>query len=185
MDTSFGVRYQIFKESDATSPWEPTLTLRACGILPGTYSQDFIFAPGVRSAAVEPEILMRKHFGWPGFGCYADALYRWNRTTSNDQYMTAIGLFQQIKGWEIAAGYRHMQTISGGDIVYNEADPTSIVYPRAVREITDSIEAGFSYTTSKRHIRYAFQTSTVFDGSNTDNKFWFGGSIDIPFSFKK
>ena len=138
----------------------------------------------MRSAAIEPEVLARKHFGWTGFGAYFDGLYRWNRTTGNDQYMTTIGLFQQIKGWELAVGYRHLQTISGGDIVYNPADPSGILYPRDVREINDSIEAGFSYTTSKRHWRYGFHTRTVIDGSNTDKKFWIGGSIDIPFGGK-
>ncbi len=181
MDWSFGVRYQVFNETNRASPWLPTLSLRAGAVLPGSYNEDFPFAPGLRSAAVEPEVLARKHFGWPGLGAYTDLLYRWNRTTGNDQYIAAIGLFQQIKGWELDAGYRHLQTLSGNDIVFNPADPTSLVYPRDVREINDSIQAGFSYTTSRRHIRYAFNATTVFGGNNTDRKFWVGGSIDIPF----
>jgi len=182
MDTAFGVRYQIFNEADAPTPWVPTLTFRAGAVLPGTYDQNFAYAPGFRSAAIEPELLARKHFGWPGLGAYFDGLFRWNRTTGNDEYMTVIGLFQQIKGWELALGYRHLQTISGGDVVLN-ADQ-SVSYPRGVREINDSIEAGFSYTTSKQRIRYGFETRTIFDGSNTDRKFWFGGSIQIPFGGK-
>jgi len=182
MDWSFGVRYQLYNETNTGSPWTPTLTFRAGAVMPGSYDQHFVFAPGLRSTAIEPELLLRKHFGWTGFGVYGDALYRWNRTTGNDQYMTVIGLFQQIKGWELAAGYRHLQTVSGGDIAYDPNNPADIVYPRDVREISDSIEAGFSYTTSKRHFRYAFNSRTVFDGSNTDRKFWVGGSIDIPFS---
>ncbi len=182
IDTSFGVRYQLFNEADyCDCAWIPTLTFRAGAVLPGTYNQHFAFAPGLRSTAVEPELLARKHFGWPGFGAYGDALYRWNRTTGNDQYITTIGLFQQILGWELAAGYRHLQTLSGTDIKFTSGDPTSLVYPRDPREISDSIEAGFSYTTSKRHIRWGFHSRTVFDGSNTDRKFWVGGSVDIPF----
>ena len=182
MDTALGVRYQIFNEADAPAPWAPTLTFRAGAVLPGTYDQNFAYAPGYRSAAIEPEILARKHFGWPGLGAYFDGLFRWNRTTGNDQYITVIGLFQQVKGWELDLGYRHMQTISGGDVVIN-ADQ-SVSYPRGVREISDSIEAGFSYTTSKQRIRYGLETRTTFDGSNTDSKFWFGGSIQIPFGGK-
>jgi hypothetical protein len=181
MDISFGVRYQIFNEKDADSPWIPTLTFRAGAVLPGTYEQSFAFAPGTRSAAIEPEMLMRKHFGWPGLGVYADTLFRWNRTTHNDQYIAVIGFFQQIKGWELAAGYRHLQTIAGSDIVLNGNE---ITYPKDLREISDAIEAGFSYTTSVRHIRYGFQSRTVVDGNNTDAKFWVGGSIDIPFGGK-
>ncbi len=185
MDLSFGVRYQLFNEAKASSPWVPTLTFRAGAVLPGSYDENFVFAPGTRSAAIEPELLLRKHFGWPGFGVYADALFRWNRTTHNDQYLTVIGLFQQIKNWELDVGYRHLQSITGDDIIYRPVAPSTIVYPRDLREINDSIEAGFSYTTSKRHIRYAFHSRTVFDGSNTDKKFWIGGSVDIPFGGQK
>jgi hypothetical protein len=183
MDVSFGVRYQIFNEATAYSPWTPTLTFRAGAVLPGTFDQDLPFAPGLRSASIEPEFLARKHFGWTGLGAYADTLYRWNRTTGNDQYIAAVGLFQQIKGWEIDVGFRHLQTISGGDIILTlnpDGTVNDFVYPRDVREISDAIEAGFSYT-MKCNVRLGFHSRAIIDGSNTDNKFWIGGSIDIPF----
>jgi hypothetical protein len=188
-DWSFGVRYQIVNEAKASSRWLPTLTFRAGAVLPGSYSETIAFMPGLRSAAIEPEMLVRKHFGWPGFGAYGDALYRWNRTTGNDQYIAVIGLFQQIKGWELDVGYRHLGTLSGSDIIY-PVDPAAngglnIIYPRDPRENHDSIEAGFSYTTSKRQWRYGFHCRTVLDGNNSDQKFWVGGSIDIPFGGKK
>jgi hypothetical protein len=179
MDISFGARYQIFNEAEADSPWIPTLTFRAGAVMPGTYDKDFGFAPGLRSAAIEPEFLARKHFGWPGLGAFFDGLYRWNKTTGTDQYITDIGLFQQIKGWELDVGYRHLQTLSGEDIILDAAG--NLTYPRSPREINDAIEAGFSYTTSKKHIRWGFETRTVVDGSNTDTKFWVGGSVQIPF----
>ncbi|EEF63195.1 hypothetical protein [Pedosphaera parvula] len=182
MDFAFGVRYQIFKEDESVSPWQPTLTFRAGAVLPGTYAQDFPFAPGTRSTAVEPEILIRKHFGWPGLGVYGDGLFRWNRTTHNDQYIVSTGLFQQIKGWELNVGYRHLGTITGEDIVLNP--DRSIFYPRMLRENSDSSEAGFSYTTSKRQIQYGFYTRSVWGGSNTDGKFWFGGYVNVPFGGK-
>ena len=183
MDTSFGVRYQLFNEAMANSLWTPTLTFRAGAVLPGTFRKDFAFAPGTRSAAIEPELLLRKHFGWPGLGVYADGLFRWNRTSANDQYLTVIGLFQQFKGWELGVGYRYLHTITGSEIVLNPDQ--SIQYPRDVREINHSIEAGFSYTTPRRHIRYGFHSRTVFDGSNSDRKFWLGGSIDFPIGGKQ
>jgi hypothetical protein len=186
MDWSFGVRYQIFNEAEAQSPWIPTLTFRAGAVLPGSFNRDMEFAPGLRSAAIEPGLLVRKHFGWPGFGAYGDFLYRWNKTTGNDQYITVVGLFQQIKGWELDVGYRHMQTLSGGDITFEDPnDYSTLVYPRDVREINDSIEFGFSYTTKKHKIRYGFHGRTVFDGNNTDRKFWIGGSVDIPFGLAR
>jgi hypothetical protein len=190
MDYSFGARYQIFNEDiDTNSPWIPTLTFRAGAVLPGTYSQDMPFAPGVRAAAIEPELLAKKRFGWPGFGAYADALYRWNRTTGNDQVIASVGFFQKIKGWELDAGYRRLQTIGGYNLFYdpfsgklttsNASNPNEGF--AELREINDSVEAGFSYTTSKRHIKYSFYTRTVFDGNNSDQKFWIGGGISMPF----
>jgi len=59
-----------------------------------------------------------------------------------------------------------------------------LFYPGDVREISDSFEAGFSNTTSKRQFRYGFHCRSVFDGNNTDRKFWVGGSSDIPFGAK-
>ena len=187
MDYSFGVRYQIFNEAEAENPWIPTLTFRVGAVLPGSFNENFAYAPGTRSAAIEPGLLFRKQFGLPGFGAYGDAFFRWNRTTGNDLYITVIGLFQKIKNWELAAGYRHLQTVTGSDIrITNPDDPATVVlvYPRDVREINDSIEAGFSYTTPKRHIRLGFHSRTVFDGSNTDRKFWVGASIDFPIGGK-
>src|SRR5437016_3213071 len=143
MDWSFGARYQIVCETNTDLPWLPTLTFRAGAVLPGTFNQNIAFAPGVRSAAIEPELLVRKHFGWPGLGGYVDVLYRWNRTTGNDQYIATLGLFQQIGNWELDAGYRHLQTISGGSISFDPNDPSGLVYPRDTREINNAIEAGF------------------------------------------
>jgi len=187
MDTALGIRYQIFNEAQCTnSPWLPTLTFRAGAVLPGTYDQNIAFAPGFRSVAIEPELLVRKHFGWTGLGAYGDLLYRWNMTTEDDNYMVAVGFFQQIKGWELDAGYMHLQTLSGSDITFGvPGDLSTINYPRDVREIYDSIQAGFSYTTSKLHWKYGFHATIVVDGNNSDNKPWFGASIDIPFGGKK
>jgi hypothetical protein len=155
--------------------------------MPGTYSESFIFAPGNRTTAIEPELLLRKHFGWPGLGLYGDGLYRYNMTIGTSQYIIAAGLFQQIKGWEIDFGYKHLQTLSGSDIIWL-GDPSTynpnIIYPRDPRENNDAIQFGFSYTTAKRHWRYGFQLTSVVDGSNSDAKLWLGGSLDIPIGGK-
>ena len=179
LDTSLGVRYQIFKEGPGQSPWVPTLTFRVSGVLPGSYSKDFAFPPGDRSAAIEPELLLRKHFGWTGLGFYTDGLFRWNKTSHNDHYILSAGFFQQIKNWELQAGYRRLGTVNGENIVLNPDN--SLYYPRAVRENSHAIEAGFNYTTTKRRIQLGFYTRTVVDGVNTDSKFWVGGYANFPF----
>jgi hypothetical protein len=184
MDVPFGLRYQIFREGEENCFWTPTLTFRTGAILPGSFNQHLPFSPGTRSTAIEPELLARKHFGWTGLGGYADALFRWNHTSANDLYIVNFGLFQQIKNWELDAGFRHLQCISGENIQFNNTTH-DIVYPRAVREIQDSIEAGFDYRTSWHGLRVGFQSRTVFDGSNTDKKFWLGGFVEMPFSLVK
>jgi hypothetical protein len=187
MDPTFGVRYQIFNEAKEISWWMPTLTFRAGGILPGAYDRLVAFAPGNHSAAIEPSLLLRKHFGWEGLGLWGDVLYRWMHTNGNDQYIAALGLFQQIGRWELDVGYRHLQATSGEDIVLippatGTPPPWSgIVYKADVREISESIDAGFSYTTARRQWRWGFHGRKTFEGRNTDSKFWLGGSVQIPF----
>jgi hypothetical protein len=183
MDTTLGVRFQIFKESEAPSKWLPTLTFRAAGILPGSYDKNFPFAPGNHSTAIEPSLLIRKHFGWSGFGAYGDVLYRWMRTSGDDQYIAAVGLFQQIKGWTLNVGYRHLQCLSGTDLQIHVGAP--LTYSPQVREISDALEAGFSYETPKRHFKYSFHIRKTFDGSNTTSDFWLGVFAEFPIGGKK
>ena len=180
MDISLGVRYQILNEAEGDSRWTPTLTFRAGAVLPGGFDESFPFAPGTRSTAIEPELLLRKHVGWEGFGLYGDGLFRWNHTSANDLYIVSVGFFQKIRQWELDAGYRHLGSINGSNIQY-DPETRMIDYPRAVREIQDSIEAGFSYRIPRHDIRLSFYSRTVFDGSNTDKKFWLGGGVEVPF----
>jgi hypothetical protein len=192
MDSTFGVRYQIFNETNLPTgySWLPTLTFRAGAVVPGSYDRELGFAPGNHGVAIEPSLLLRKHIGWPGFGIWGDILYRWEHTSGADQYIGAVGFFQQIKGWELDVGYRHLQTLSGEDIflgpgpnsqgAYYSQHYDSNWYPTDVREISDSIDAGFSYSTSKKHWRYGFHARKTFDGSNTDSPLWLGAYLDIP-----
>lgn len=182
MDTSLGVRYQIFNEAKETNSWLPTLTFRASGILPGSYDRSFPFAPGNRSAAIEPSFLAKKHFGWQGFGMYGDALYRWNRTSGTDQYIVAAGFMQDIQRWTLNAGFRHLQCLSGEDI---GGSGTTIIYSPEVKEISEAFEAGFNYRTAKRKINYAFNIRKTFAGRNTADSFWLGAFVDFPFGGKK
>ena len=184
MDVALGVRYQIFKEDETDiASWKPTLTFRAGAVLPGSYDEHFPWSPGNGSTAVEPELLARKHFGWPGLGAYADTLFRWNHTAANDQYIVSFGLFQKIQRWELDAGYRHLGSINGDNISYDPAT-RFITYPRAPRENQDSIEAGFHYAT-KKNWKFGFYSRTVFDGANSDKKFWLGGFMEVPFNLRK
>jgi hypothetical protein len=180
LDTTAGVRYQIWNETNATCAWVPTLTFRAGAILPGRYNKDFPFAPGNRSAAIEPSFLFRKHVGWRGLGVYGDGLYRWMRSSGDDQYMVSVGFFQEIKNWTLSAGYRHFQQLSGYDLT---AVPVGspLFYSPQVREISDALEAGFQYVTPKSGYKLGFYTRKTFDGSNTDSAFLVSAFVEFPF----
>ena len=178
MDVSFGIRYQLLNERSAESPWIPTLTFRAGAVLPGSYNENLHSPRGCVPRPLNRSCSRANISGWPGLGAYFDGLYRWNRTTGNDQYIPMIGFFQQIKQWEInmatAICRRFPAATSFGWVM--AASSTHVTY----RENNDAIEAGFSYTTPKLHIRYGFHTRAVIDGNNSDDKFWVGGSINIP-----
>ena len=184
LDTTLGVRYQIWNEEHAASPWFPTLSFRAGAILPGRYNRDFPFAPGNRSAAIEPSFLFRKHMGWQGLGLYGDALYRWMRTSGDDQYMISAGFFQEIKNWTLSAGYRHFQQLSGYDLTPVPLG-TPLIYSPQVREISDALEAGFQYVTPKSGYKLGFYARKTFDGRNTDSAFLVSTFVEFPFGGAK
>jgi hypothetical protein len=183
LDPTFGVRYQIVNETEADQSWIPTLTFRAGAVLPGTYSKNFPFAPGNRSAAIEPSVIAKKHFGWDGFGGYADAFYRWMRTSGEDQYAVAVGFFQEIKDWTLNAGWRHFQQLSGNDLNYAGVG-LPLAYSPQVREISDALEAGFRYRFPKHPVDLGFYTTKTFDGNNTASVFSLGGYLEFHFGGK-
>lgn len=182
LDTTLGVRYQVVREGENVPSWAPSVTFRAGAVLPGSYDREFPFAPGNRSAAIEPGLLFKKHLGWTGFSLVADTFYRWMRTSGDDQYMASVSFLQEIKRWRVNAGYRHFQQLSGYNLDFRGLGQP-LTYSPQVREISDSIEAGFSYTTGKRNVKYGFHTRKTVDGSNTESAFWLGGYVEVPFHF--
>lgn len=181
MDTSMGVRYQISHEATDGSGWVPTLTFRAGGVVPGSYNKHFPFAPGNHSAAIEPSLLLQKHFGWQGFGAYGDTYYRWMRTSGDDQYLVATGFFQEIQRWTLNVGYRHFQGLSGVDI---GGTGNTITYSPQVKEISESIEAGFNYRTASQKCNYGFHMRKALAGRNVNSALWLGFYADFAFGGK-
>ena len=89
----------------------------------------------------------------------------------------AIAICRRLVAWTLAIIPNHRPNFN-----QHGSYPSSFA---ELREINDSIEAGFNYTTSKRHIKYSFYTRTVFNGNNSDQKFWIGGGIEMPFQIFK
>jgi hypothetical protein len=181
MDVTFGVRWQVLDENAADSKWAPTLTLRAGGIVRGTYDEDFPFAPGNGSVGVEPSVLLDKSFGWAGFGMYGNLGYRSLRSGGNDQVFGSVGFSQRYKGFNFNAGYRHQQNTGGEDI---GGTGTTFVYSPKVKEINQMFEAGVGYTDrSGRHFQFYY--SQNFNGRNTGDKMVYGIYGSFPIGGKK
>ena len=176
MDVTFGVRWQVLNESECESKWAPTLTLRAGGVVNGTYDYDFPFAPGNGSVGVEPSVILLKSFGWEGFGMYGNLGYRNLRSGGNDQVFGSIGVSQRYNGFSFNAGYRHQQNTSGPDI---GGSGSTFDYSLKVKEINQMFEAGMGYTDrAGRHFQFYYAQN--FDGRNTGDKMVYGVYASFP-----
>lgn len=181
MDVTFGLRWQVFNETNSSSPFTPTLTLRAGGIVSGTYDDNFPFAPGNGSLGIEPSVLLAKSFGWPGLGMYGSLGYRVMRSGGKDQVFGTIGLSQRYKGFNFNAGARYQQNTSGDDI---PGPSNTLVYSVNVKEVNEMFEAGVGYT-DKGGRHYQFYLDKNFDGRNTGDKYVYGIYASFPFGGKK
>lgn len=181
MDTTFGVRYQVWNERDEDCGWKPTLTLRAGGIYRGSYQKSFPYAPGNGGVGLEPSVMMQKDFGWHGVGAYATSGYRAIRSGGPDQYFGTIGLAKQFRGVTLNAGYRHQQSLGGGDV---GGIGDTIIYTGEERELNDQAEVGIGYT-DKHERRWQFCFQHNFAGRNTGDKYVYGIYLTLPFGGKK
>lgn len=176
-DTSFGLRWKFLDEEATVSAYTPTLTLRAGGIIEGTYDENFPFSAGDGASGAQVSLLLGKEFGQSGFGIFGDFGYRYRGEHVPDDLFGSFGIYQSIKSFTLSVGYRHIQGLSGEDI----GDP-GFRFPE-VREIQQNIEAGVGYTDRGGRFYQFFYAHTL-DGKNTGDKDIFGLSASIPFDFK-
>lgn len=187
MDTTFGIRYQVWNERNANSPWTPTLTLRAGGFYRGTYQKDFPYAPGSGGVGIDVSTMMQKSFGWKGLGGYMTAGYRDVRSGAENQFFVTAGFNQEFRGVMLSAGYRHEQSTAGTDAVStgNSITGNTIDYSSFDKEVNDQIEAGIGYTLKKRNWHLQFYYQGNFDGRNTGDKDVYGVYASFPLGGKK
>jgi hypothetical protein len=184
-DIQFGMRYAVSRES-ANSPWTPDFTLRVGGIVPGTYDENFPFAPGYGEVGIEPAIFARKTI-WGresefAGGLFASAGYRHMVSYAPDSLLLSIGLFQHLGRFTVSAGYRQQQAMSGDAVTPNTAtaDPYDVNYDNRVKEMNYMAEWGGNYRL-KNGITLNFYMNSNFDGRNTGEKLTYSGFVSIPF----
>src|SRR5206468_4051652 len=160
MDTTFGIRYQVWNEHTANLAWAPTLTLRVGGIYRGTYQKSFPYAPGSGGVGIEVEAVMQKSFGWEGLGGYLSTGYRDIRSGANNQFFSTVGFNQRFRAVVLSAGYRHQQLTTGSDATStgNSITGNTINYSAYDKEVNEQVEAGIGYTDSRNwHYQFYYQ----------------------------
>ena len=173
IETTFGVRYRFVDEHDSSSPFAPTLTLRAGGILEGNYQPNFLFSAGAGASGVETSLLFGKTVGQTGLAIYGDVGYRHRGEHVPDNFVSRIGVSETILiCLAINISYRHAQSLSGGDI-------GAVPFPQT-KQNAEQIEAGIGFT-DKRNRAFQIFVAETLDGRNVAEKSVIGMSASFPF----
>lgn len=173
-DTRIGLRYRLLDERISKLEWAPTLTLRAGGIVRGSYESGVPFAPGDGANGGEFSLLAAKAFGTSGFGLYGEAGYRVRSRPVPDDFFSSIGVYQQFGAFTVHTAFQNTQGLSG----FNIGDP-GFTFP-ALKEINRIVEVGVGYTDSGRRYYQIFGAVSV-DGRNTGDKRILGVSASFGF----
>lgn len=172
-DTNFGVRFKLVDEHD----WLPTLTVRAGGIIAGTYDEAFPFSAGDGANGAEVSLIVGKQIcDWLGY--YGDVGYRWRDNDVPDDFFFASGFWARAGSFVLSAGYRHTKGQSGPDIGA-PGFGTAFGFPQ-VKEINQTLETSLTYQDDGGR-NYSLSYGRTLDGQNTGDKDMFGASISIPF----
>ncbi len=171
-DTTMGLRWKINNERG--SRWAPTMTLRAGGIIRGTYQPNRPFSAGDGASGVELSVLLGKAFGETGFGAYSETGYRMRDHNVPEDLFGSAGLYKSLRGATLSVGYRHTQALSGMDI----GDP-GFTFPR-LKEIVQLMEGGFGFSSGPRRYHQFFCAKSV-AGRNTGDKLIFGFTTSFSF----
>lgn len=184
-DSILGIRYQLTEETDVL----PLIAVRLGGVIAGSYDENTPFAPGDGANAIDGSLLFAKTFGGSGFGAYGGIGYRFRDSHAPDEFFGSLGVFKQFSGIftdadaiTVSAGYRHIQSTSGLDIMGPGFDPGAGAgsgFP-ALKEINQLVEGAIGYTdVGGRH--YQFTIAKSVDGENTGDKLIFGFAASLPF----
>ncbi|HAM71176.1 MAG TPA: hypothetical protein DCM86_05995 [Verrucomicrobiales bacterium] len=179
MDTTAGVRYRLYDEFESKCAYAPTLTLRAGGILSGSYpiSSTLPHSPGDGASGFETSLLWGKAIGQTGFGLFGDGGFRRRGKGVPDDLFFSGGLYKQLwEAWTVSVGYRQVQALSGIDI----GGPGWAGQFPLTKESKKSVEAGLGFT-DKHRFHYQVFGAMVIDGRNTGEATILGASASFAF----
>jgi hypothetical protein len=179
MDTTAGLRYRVVDEFASKCPYTPTLTLRAGGILSGSYpiSTTLPHSPGDGASGFETSLIWGKAIGQTGFGLFGDVGYRNRAKGVPDDFFLSGGVYKQLwESWTVSFGYRQVQALSGIDI----GGPGWAGQFPLTKENKKSLEVGIGFT-DKHRFHYQLFGALVIDGRNTGESTILGGSASFAF----
>lgn len=181
-DTTLGLRWRAVDEFEYEQRWVPTLSLRAGGIIAGTYDTDtFPAAVGVGGSGFEANVALGKLMGW-GFAVSSEFAYRIRDNHVPDDWQTRVTLsksfFERVS---LETGIHHKQSIDGIDLTDPGFTPQR---SPELREIYTDLEVGLS-TVDSRGLQYGLFYAYTLDGRNTGKKNIVGASLSIPFRFQR
>jgi hypothetical protein len=179
-DTLIGARWRFLDERDHPGRvLVPTLTLRAGGIIAGTYDAGFINSPGDGASGGELSLLFGRYYEPWGLGAYGNAGYRILGSGVPDAFIGGLGLYKTFGGVTVNVGYRRYWSTSG--INFDSPEFTFNRFQN-LREISDSIEYGVGYTDSGGR-SYNLNFLNVLNGQNVGQSFNVNASVTLPFEF--
>lgn len=176
-DTQIGLRYRVLREESSVVPIN--VTLRAGGVIEGTYDPNFPFSSGDGASGGRFSVLLGKTFGRTGLAAYSEIGYQIRTEDVPDDFLASVGLgYTFLRHVTVNAGYRLIQGLSGPDIGA-PGFGTRFGFPQ-VREITHNFETGIGFMDNGGRYYQFFYARTV-AGRNTGEKDVFGFAATFSF----
>jgi hypothetical protein len=168
-DSSFGLRWKVLDEQRSDGRLTPTVSLRAGGIIEGSYRPGVPFSAGDGASGAEFSVLLGKAIGRTRFGAFGESGYRVRNQAVPADFYGSCGMYRVIGRATLTGVYRLTNGVSGPNI----GDP-GYTYPW-VKERSRSAEAGIGWT-DRRGRSVQFFTAWTLGGRNTGDLFVVGTS---------
>lgn len=165
-DTRVGLSWRLVDEFRSVAEAAPTLTLRAGGIIRGTYETGFVNAVGDGASGWEAGVKFGKVFQAHNAGLYGDATYRWLNTSTPDEWEISVGGFKTIAQFNLFLGLREKHSVGGIDIL---GPGFTLDRFTDVKEVNRTIETGIGWSLNPGTWLSLGYVRTL-DGENTPKK---------------
>lgn len=170
-DSRVGVRHCLLNEFEVGNEWLPTVTLRAGGIIAGTY--EYLSPAGDGASGMESSFLVGKVLPAWGIGLHSEVGYRVRENPVPDEYFAVMNVFKRFDDVVLSAGVRHTQAVSGLNLGGGRP-----FWPR-LKEVTDQFEGSLGWVSGSWTTQIF--SAYVFNGKNTPTRLVMGVGVQWGF----